>query len=402
MHIVIVGNGFAGVTALETIRSLDPQVEVTVVSREKDGFYSPASLFAYLEGRVDEANLFMRDADLYARMGVHTCFGRTVTRLNTQRHTLTLDDRTRLTYDCLLVATGASARKWGIRGVGARGVFKLDWLEDARRLKARRMKRVVVAGAGRIGVELASVLRERGASVTLIEKESTLLPGVFDPDMAALIQERLTSHGVEVRLEEGLRSIYGDPVKSVRTGRGEVPCDTVVIAMGRRPNIDFVDPDQMPIGHGGGILVDEHLQAVEGVYAAGDCAETFDFLGRRAINAVIPTAIETGRVAALNMLGHPTAYNGSINANVLIVFGRAYFSLGSLQGERRRQRMGDTVETFVLQDGRLVGAQFAGETQAAAQAQQAIRRGIALKQPFTFDLLRYQMFHPVRVANPNR
>jgi NADPH-dependent 2,4-dienoyl-CoA reductase/sulfur reductase-like enzyme len=402
MHIVIVGNGFAGVTALETIRSLVPDVEVTLVSREAHGFYSPASLFAFLEGRVDESHLFLRDADLYARLGVRTCFGRMAHSLDTRTRTLTLDDGARLEYDHLLIATGASARKWNFPGAGAQGVFKLDWLDDARRLMAHPMRRVVVAGAGRIGVELAAVLRERGAEVILVEVKSTVLPGVFDPDMAALIHERLTSHGVEVRLDEGLRSIHGDPVDSVRTERGDIRCDAVVLAMGRRPNIDFVDPLQVPIGQAGGILVDEHLQAVEGVYAAGDCAETFDVFGQRAINAVIPTAVETGRVAALNMLGRPTHYNGSINANVLIVFDRAYFSLGSLKGERRKNRMGDIVETYVVQDGRLVGAQFAGETRTAAQAQQAIRRRIELKQPFTFDAVRHQMFYPVAVANPNR
>lgn len=402
MRIVIVGNGFAGVTALETILALEPKTQVTLVSRENRGFYSPASLFAYLEGRVDEPHLTLRDADFYKRLGVRTRFGRTAKRLNARAHTLTLDNDTRLKYDRILIATGASAQGWDIRGAKTRGVFKLDWLGDARDLMERPARRVVVAGAGRLGVELAAVLRERGAEVVLLELMPTILPGVFDADMAALIQERLTSHGVEVRVGEGLREIYGRPVKGVRTARADIPCDTVVLVMGRRPNVNFVNTKQVPLGKAGGILVDEHLQAVEDVYAAGDCAETLDFLGQRALNAVIPKAIETGRLAALNMLGHLTPYGGSINANVLIVFGRAYFSLGVLQGERVHHRSGDVVETYVLQDGRLVGAQFAGETRTAAQALQAIRRGIALDQPFTFDALRCRLFHPVTVANPNR
>ncbi len=138
------------------------------------------------------------------------------------------------------------------------------------------------------------------------------------------------------------------------------------------------------------------------MYAAGDCAEPLDFLGQRALNAVISTAIETGRLAALNMLGHPVAYGGSMNANVLIAFGQACFSLGTLQGERVQRRVGNVVETYILQDSRLVGAQFLGETPAAAQAQQAIRRGIAVERAFSFDAVRRRMFYPVVVANPNR
>lgn len=172
--------------------------------------------------------------------------------------------------------------------------------------------------------------------------------------------------------------------------------------MGRGPNVDFLDPTQVPLGPGGGILVDEYLQAADGVYAAGDCAEAWDLFGRRAINAVIPTAIETGRLAALNMLGRRIPYPGSINANVLIVFGRAYFSLGSLEGERVKGRRDGVVETYVVRDGRLVGAQFAGETRVAAQAQDAIRRCITLRERFSFDMVRRRMFHPVTVSNVNR
>ncbi len=402
MRIVIAGNGFAGVTALETIRSLDSQAEVTLISRETRGFYSPASLFAYMEGRVDEAHLILRDADFYERMAVKTRFGREVRQLDTATRTVTLDDGATLTYDRLLIATGAMTRGRGIPGSRAQGVFKLDWLEDAQRLLAQPMRRVVVAGAGRIGVELASVLRERGAEVIMLEIRSTVLPGVFDEDMAALIHERLAEHGVEVRLNEGLVEVCGDPVRAVRTTRGEIACDTVVLAMGRRPNVDFVNPAQIALGAGGGILVDEYLHAGDGVYAAGDCAETWDLFGQRAINGVIPTAVDTGRLAALNMLGRRTAYSGSINANVLIVFGRAYFSLGSLTGERVQRRHDGVVEKFVVRDSRLVGAQFAGETRTAAQAQQAIRRAITLGEPFSFDALRRRMFYPVTVPNVNR
>ncbi|MCX7707301.1 MAG: FAD-dependent oxidoreductase [Anaerolineae bacterium] len=402
MRILIAGNGFAGVTALETIRSVDAQAEVVLISRENRGFYSPASLFAYMEGRVDETHLILRDADFYRRMGVQTFFGRPVVSLDAGAHTVALDDGTVLPYDRLLIATGAVTRGRNIPGSGVHGVFKLDWLEDAQRLLAHPMRRVVVAGAGRIGVELAAVLQERGAQVTLLEIKDTVLPGVFDPDMAALIHQRLSEHGVEVRLNEGLVEIVGDPVEGVRTGRSEIACDAVVLAMGRRPNVDFVDPVQIPLGTGGGILVDEYLQAVEGVYAAGDCAEAWDLFGRRAINGVIPTAIETGRLAALNMLGRRIPYPGSINANVLIVFGRAYFSLGSLEGERVKGRHNGVVETYVVQDGRLVGAQFAGETRVAAQAQDAIRRSITLRERFSFDAVRRRMFYPVAVANVNR
>jgi len=174
------------------------------------------------------------------------------------------------------------------------------------------------------------------------------------------------------------------------------------MAVGRRPNVDFIDGHQVGLGEMGGVRVDSYLRAGEDVYAAGDCAETFDFLGRRAINAVIPTAIETGRIAALNMLGFPTPYAGSINANVLIVFGRAFFSIGFLDGDKVQRKAGDKMHLYTLQEGRLVGAQFAGEVIEAAQAVSAIRRGIQAKGIFRFDALRRQLFLPNVFPNPNR
>lgn len=402
MHIVILGNGFAGVSALETIQRHDRGTQVTVISREDCGFYSPASLFAYLEGRVEKPNLFLRAKDDYARLGVSAIFGRKVLQLEAAQKAVYLDDGTKVSYDRLLIATGASSLTLDIKGVTHRGVFKLDTLADAEGIMAHGGRQVVIVGAGRIGVELASVLQQKGAQVTLVEMMPTILPGVFHPEIAHIALEQLLAHGVQVRLGEKIVEICGDPVEGVKTERGDIPCDTVIMAVGRRPNVDFVDSHQVSLGEAGGILVDEHLRSTEDVYAAGDCAETFDFLGRRAINAVIPTAIETGRIAALNMLGFPTPYPGSINANVLIVFGRAFFSVGSLEGEKVQRSVRDRVYLYILQEGRLVGAQFVGEVTEAAQVLSAIRRGIRIEGAFRFDALRRQLFLPSVFPNPNR
>lgn len=402
MRMVILGNGFAGVSALETILQQGAGVHVTLISAEDLGFYSPASLFAYLEGRVSRPNLFLRDKDAYLEAGVQALFGKKAVRLDAAQKVVHLEDGTQVPYDRLLIATGAGTAPLGVPGEGHRGVFKLDTLADAEAILAHGGRRVVIAGAGRIGVELASVLREGGAQVTLVEVAPTILPGVFDPEMVGLILDRLRAHGVQIHLEERILEIAGDPVEMVRTDQRTIPCDTVIAAVGRRPNVGFVD-GSVRLGETGGVWVDEYLRAREDVYAAGDCAETADFLGRRALNAVIPKAVETGRLAALNMLGHPIPYQGSINANVLIVFGRAFFSIGLMEGERVRRVVGDRLHLFyVLPEGRLVGAQFAGEVPEAAQALSAMRRGIQMPGEFRFDALRRRLFLPAVYPSPPR
>ncbi|MGQ9715307.1 MAG: NAD(P)/FAD-dependent oxidoreductase [Anaerolineae bacterium] len=402
MRIVILGNGFAGVSALETVLQHRAAARVTLISAEDHGFYSPASLFAYLEGRVSRLNLFLRDRESYSEAGIQALFGRKAVRLDVAQKAVRLEDGTQVPYDRLLIATGAATAPLEVPGGTHRGVFKLDTLADAEAILAHGGRRVVVAGAGRIGVELAAVLRERGAQVTLVEVAPTILPGVFDPEIVGLILDRLWKHGVQVYLEERIEEICGNPVESVRTDRRTLPCDTVVVAIGRRPNVGFVDGG-IRLGETGGIWVDEHLRASEDVYAAGDCAETADFLGRRALNAVIPKAVETGRLAALNMLGYPTPYQGSVNANVLLVFGRAFFSIGLMEGERVRRSVGDRLLLFYdLPGGRLVGAQFAGEVPEAAQALSAVRRGIQMAGEFRFDAVRRRLFLPAVYPSPPR
>lgn len=399
MEIVIVGNGFAGISALETIRKHDREARITLLSAEPCGFYSPASLFAYLEGRVSRERLFLREQDDYLILGTTPLLGKRAVRLDLEKREVELQDGRRLGYDRLLVATGASARRLGVPGEGHRGVFKLDTLADADALRAHAGRRVVIVGAGRIGVELASVLTEQGKQVTLVEVMPSILPGVFAPEIGQCIQEELGRHGVAIYLEESVSEIVGDPVTAVRTTRREIPCDTVVVATGRRPNVDWLPPSLL--GEHGGVRVDRYLCAAPGVYAAGDCAETTDTEGRRGIYAVVPTAIATGRVAALNMLGISTPYPGSLSANVLLVFGRPYFTIGSSEGERVLKRVGGRLHLYVYRDGKLVGAQFSGDTSEAAQAVSAVRRGmIAGRAPF--DAWRRALVQPVVLPSPPR
>lgn len=402
MHVVIIGNGFAGVSAIETLRTHGEGVRITLASAEDCGFYSPASLFAYLEGRVRRADLFLRRKEDYEAWGVETFFGKRVVRLETAQKRVYLEDGTTIGYDRLLIATGASAKGMSVKGIASRGVFYLRSLDDADRIRACGAGRAVVVGAGRIGVEMAATLREMGAEVSLVESEPEILPGVFGRELAAAIKELLQARGVRVHTAESIIEVRGDPVNAVRTERRDLPCDMVVVAVGRRPNVDFVDGGGVALGATGGIRVDRHLRAADDVYAAGDCAESVDFLGRPAVNAVIPTALETGRIAALNILGRPTPYHGSIAGNVLRLFGRAFCAVGDQDGEKVVRRAGDGVQVYTLQGDRLVGVQFVESVPEAARALGAIRRGIRTPGPFTPDALRRQLFLPIVYPNVNR
>lgn len=389
MEIVIIGGGFAGTSALEMIMKTDSKAKVILISKEK--FYSPASLFAYVEGKVKKEDLFLRPSEYYTQQNVEAIFGRKAIRLDAANKRVYLDDGNEIGYDKLLIATGASPVMPRIPGIGNRGVLKFATLADAEELLTNIGRKTVIVGAGPNGLELAAALINRGVTVTVVEMMPRVAPKAFGEEVAQLIVQHLTQNGVEVRLNERLIEICGDPVQAVRTDKADIPCDSVVMTVGLKPNVDFIDEKAMKLGESGGIQVDRYLKAAEDIYAAGDCAEGFDFLGRRGLSLVIPTAIQMGRTAALNMMGTSLEYPGSITVNVITLFGLTFASVGVPDGETIKKQVGNKLQIYIRQDNRLVGAQFVGAAPEAALVASAIRRGELFD---SMDSLRKSLFQP--------
>lgn len=372
MKVLIIGSGIAGYRAASTLRQADRDMEVTMLSRETDTLYSPCVLPYYVAGKISREKTFVRSLDDYRRLGIQTELGCEATAIDIDGKRVIRAEGKPIGYDKLILAIGSHAVKMD-QSLG--GIFYLKTLADADALIKHRGKSAVVVGSGNIGIEVAIALKHRGYQVAVLAR-SAVLRRSFDPTMEAKIKEILESYGITVLVKEKPTQVLGDDsVTGVKTDNREIACDTLVWAVGVRPQVKLAEDAGLKLGQTGGIKVNSYMQTnASGVYACGDCAETRDLVsGRPALNLFWHNANRQGAVAAYNCLGVKRAYAGSENMlsmrifdTHLATFGHTESSLKSGAAEGWESDVISVVEQekegshtrFVLCGDRCVGAQF--------------------------------------------
>ena len=333
MHLAIVGNGAAGLSALSRFRAIDKDSKITLVSAEGGSAYSRVLLPYYLRRKIPYENLFIRQPEDYEKLGVQTEFGTGVSRVDTESHRLTLADGRSIDYDRLLVATGSRPFLPPIEGLAGANVLHLWTLQDTERLDTlfEPGKRALVLGSGFIALQAAWAAQQRGLQVTVYELLPRIMPTVLDEAGAALLQRKVEEHGVEVlvgiQTERVDRSKPGALTVHAK-GRPPLEVDLIIVGAGVRPNIEFLADS--PVRTDRGILIDEYMQTnVPGIYAAGDVARGPTSFGEtHQTHALWPTAVEHGTIAGENLAGHRIPYQGSLNMNVTEMFAVTVASMG--------------------------------------------------------------------------
>nr|VFK38595.1 MAG: Pyridine nucleotide-disulphide oxidoreductase [Candidatus Kentron sp. SD] len=345
MHYVIVGAGPAGVIAAETLRKTDPDGKIILLGDEPTLPYSRMAIPYYLSDRINEAGTYLRHEEShYAQHNIQFRHAR-ATSIRPQDGVLELDDGAILPYGRLLIATGSRPAAPPIPGVELPGVHHCWTLSEARQIRrlTKPGARVVLIGAGFIGCIIMEALRERGASLTVLESEKQILPRMMNGTGASLLKRWCIQKGVSVHTETRITEIEkkdafdaaSELIVHRETG-APLTADLVVLATGVRPNMEFLAGSGIEVDDG--ILVDDHLQTNRiNIYAAGDVAQGKDWsTGKRAVHAIQPTAAEHGRISACNMAGVPTRYVGSFSMNVLDTMGLISTSMGLWRGEERQ------------------------------------------------------------------
>lgn len=344
MRYVIVGAGVAGMAAIEAVRSLDRQGEIVMIGDDPHGFYSRPGLAYYLTGELHDKALFPRTAEDYKRMNFRYIHGQ-VRSIRRDLHELDLDAQKSLSYDKLLIATGAQALPLDVPGAGAGGVLKLDHLEDARRIlkHAHRGRTAVVVGGGITALELAEGLLARGMKVHYLLRGDRYWSNVLDVQESRIVEARLLEEGVTLHHHAGLIEVIGrnGRVNGVRLQDGQtLKCDLLAYAIGIRPRFELAK--QAGLGIERGILVNEFLQTSDAdIYAAGDVAQVFDpASGRSILDSLWNAAREQGHAAGLNMAGRQTAYLKSMPFNVTRLAGLTTTIIGAVGGGRDEDLVG--------------------------------------------------------------
>ena len=369
---VIVGGGTAGLNCIRTVREEEGAAsEITLVSAERP--YSRMVLPYYLGDSIAESHVFTATPASLAAWKVKTMIGRKVTRLDSDKHTLTLDDGATVEYDDCLIATGSRAARAPVPGADGPGVYSFWTLEEARAVIAAVTpgSKVVMVGAGFISFTILNAILSRGAQLTIVEVAPRILPRMVDAACADIVSAWLIRHGVKIRagatmtrIEEarGKRKLsfkQGDPILA----------DVVIMATGIKTNLEWLAGAgiETSTASGGGIVVDDHLRSnVKNVYAAGDVARGRNLVtGDLEVHAIEPTAQEHGRVVGANMAGRDVAYRGSLVMNIVEVchldvasFGQWDDATAEVYVGARRDR--SLYRKLLFQGGRLTGAVICG------------------------------------------
>lgn len=336
-HHVILGAGPAGVIAAETLRKHAPNDRITVVGEEHEPPYSRMAIPYLLIGNIDERGTYLRKSDdHFERLCIELVRARAQS-VNAQKREIKLDNGQTLVFDRLLIATGSRPVRPPIPGIDSPQVHPCWTLEDARAIQrlAKPGARVLQMGAGFIGCIIMEALANRGVALSVVEMGDRMVPRMMGPVAGGMIRDWCETKGVKVHTSAKVEAIVPGESSSVtvRLSTGEkLEADLVISATGVKPNIEFLKDSGITCLQG--VLTDERLQTnVEGIYAAGDCAEAFDKVsGTTIVSAIQPNAAEQARVAALNMLGQQAELKGVTQINVLDTLGLISSSFGQWQG----------------------------------------------------------------------
>lgn len=375
MKHMIIGAGPAGVVAAETLHKLDPSARITIFGDEPEPPYSRMAIPYLLIENINESGTYLRKQDdHFNTQGIDVVVD-SVESVDPGLKMISLASGGSRDYDKLLIASGSRPISPPIPGLDHEKVTHCWTLEDARKIAAgiRPGSSVVLIGAGFIGCIILEALVASGAKLTVIEMGNRMVPRMLDETCGTLLEKWCVSKGVNVMTDSQVEAIesYGDNVKVRVSGGREVDAELVISATGVRGNADFMEGSGIEMSNGAIVVDDCMRSSIKDIYAAGDVACGRDFsTGEYSVQAIQPTAVEHGRVAAANMVEHGSVHHqGSVLMNVLDTIGLISSSYGQWEGveggDTARLVDEDNFRYIQLQfeEDRLVGANTLGLTQ---------------------------------------
>ena len=386
---VIIGNGIAAAGCIEGIRSVDPEGEITVVSAENRAAYYRPLISYYLEGKADPCRMNFGGEDFYDRNRVRVLYGRKALHIDPERREVELDDGTRLSYTKLCTAAGSSPFVPPFEGLDTvKEKVPFMTLDDAAALERATgpESRVLIVGAGLIGLKCAEGLAGRAGSITVCDLADRVLSSILDKECAALMQKRLMEHGISFYLSDSAVRFAGN-VAYMKSG-AEIGFDVLVLAVGVRANTSLLKEIGADVNRG--ILVDEGMRtSLEHIYAAGDCAEGFDLsLGQKRVLAILPNAYLGGHTAGVNMAGGSETLDNAIPMNSIGFFGLHAMTAGAYEGELYEEKNGDSIKRLYTKDGLLKGFMLIGCEERAGIYTSMIRERTPLDS-VNFELMKH-------------
>ena len=326
MKVLIIGGGACGASAAARLRRLDDNAQITILEKTQEISIANCGLPYYCSDVIDsEEKMHVSSVQKFKNLlNVDIKMGSEVTNIDRKLKTVTINGTDTIPYDKLVLAPGASPFIPQIEGINNPKVFTVRMLQDAEKIKARikntGIKNAVVIGGGFIGIEMAENFAQiEGIKTTLIEQASHILPPV-DKETAALAQNEIRKHKVELVLSDGVKQLTNDEI-ILNSGR-KIPYDIAILSIGVKPETTLAKSCGLEIGKTGGIKVNEYMQTSDpDIYAGGDSVEVQDFVTNDSV--LIPLAgpaNRQGRIIADNIAGYKSVYKKTIGSAVVKVF----------------------------------------------------------------------------------
>ncbi len=335
---LVIGSSHAALEAVTAIRMQDPDGELTMITADPHLPYSPTVLPYVVSGRSAADNISLRDAEYFDQHRINYVTGRRLTSIDSTQNTLLLDNGEQWQYQRLLLATGATPAIPPVSGLNKVDYLVLRTLDDARALReaSGRARKAVVLGAGLVGMHGAENLAEAGLEVTVVEMQSQVLPGYFDPQAAGLIESAFNNQGVRMLMEQKVVAVEprGTGCR-VQLQSGEtLDADLLLVSTGVTPVIDYTSGSGIETDQG--ILVNDRMTtSVDNIWAAGDVAQGRDFYSEATVvTGILPDAVEQGRIAGMAMADDPCtgSYQGGVPINTYTFYGQQAISVGLSNG----------------------------------------------------------------------
>ena len=390
---VIIGNGAAAVGCIEGIRSVDKTSPITVVSEEPYPVYGRPLISYYLEGKTTLEKMNYRKPDFYSVNGCRVLYGKKAVKIVKDEKNILLNDGTALPYTSVCVAAGSSPFVPPIKGLETvQNKFTFMTLNDTLSLEKVLTgdSRVLIVGAGLIGLKCAEGIAGRVGSVTVCDLAQRVLSSILDEECAALMQARLEENGIKFMLGDTAAEFNGN--KAAMKSGAAVEFDILIMAVGVRANTSLVGALGGEVNRG--ILVDERMKtSISDIYAAGDCTEGMDnSLGDRRVLAILPNAYMQGHTAGVNMAGGSEVFDQAIPMNSIGFFGLHAITAGTCfgadkGGEMYEEKGGGTRKRLFTRGGVLTGFILIGQVERAGIYTSLIRERVPI-DTINFDILK--------------
>lgn len=380
--IVIIGNGITAISAIKAIREADSDSEIYLIGEEKFYPYNRIRLSKSMLDDIEENKILLQKREWYEENNVKLLTNTKVVSVDIDKQEVLLSDSSRINYDKLLIASGASNRTPPIDGIDKHGVHTIRTLNDVLELKDDLVKveQIIIIGGGIQGLETAWILHKNGKKVIIIELLPRLMPRELDSKASKILEDIITNKGIDIVTNASINQITGESkAEGVLVGEtSQFKGDMIVYSTGVSPNIDFISDTKIKTARG--IIINNKMETnVENIYAAGDVGEYKD-----RVSGLWNIAIAQGKTAGGNIVGKDSIYEEITPVVTLNAFDISLFSMGCIDENNSTRVLvdentkGNEYKKIFIKDNKVVGAIVIGDTRKSPLLKTAIEKEVPL------------------------